>query len=231
MRPPNDMILNISLRSEGTFGRGDGVAGLLDIETEYDEATGLPYIRGRRLKGLLVECCADLLFGQSRGGGCPAPLETAAGFLFGRPGSRASDKGRLHVGTATMPTGLAAAIREEVRAGRLDPMEVLETLTTIRRQTALGDRTGAPEDGSLRSARCVLRGTTLAARLSFREPPDDAALGLLAACVSALHRGGSVRNRGRGRLRAGIAAGETDVTAAYLDVFEAVIRASSRGTA
>lgn len=231
MMPSDDMVLTVTLRSEGTFGRGDGVAGLLDAETEYDEETGLPHIRGRRLKGLLVECCADILFGLSRGEGYPPALDRAAGFLFGRPGSRAEDRGRLHVGTAAMPSDLATAIREDVRAGRLAPADVLEALTTVRRQTALGDGTCAPEGGSLRSARCVLRGTALAARLSFRETPDGTALGLLAACISALHRGGSVRNRGRGRLRAGLAADGAEVTGACLDAFEALVKAYAGETA
>ena len=46
--------LKIKLLSDTTFGRGDGVAGLIDQEVEHDPY-GFPYLRGRTLKGLLSE--------------------------------------------------------------------------------------------------------------------------------------------------------------------------------
>src|SRR5437762_1647556 len=58
--------LQLELESDTAFGRGEGLAGLLDDEVEYDLATGLPFVRGRTLKGLLVEECANLLFAVSR---------------------------------------------------------------------------------------------------------------------------------------------------------------------
>ena len=56
------LALTIELLTDTTFGRGDGVAGLVDEEVEHDSQTGLPIIRGRTLKGLLVEECANLLY-------------------------------------------------------------------------------------------------------------------------------------------------------------------------
>ena len=43
--------LKMLLLSDTTFGRGDGVAGLIDQEVEHDP-NGFPYLRGRTLKGL-----------------------------------------------------------------------------------------------------------------------------------------------------------------------------------
>jgi hypothetical protein len=60
-----DLWLDIRLLSDGAFGRGEGVAGLVDSEVEH-EPSELPFIRGRVLKGLLVEECANLLFALSR---------------------------------------------------------------------------------------------------------------------------------------------------------------------
>jgi CRISPR/Cas system CMR subunit Cmr4 (Cas7 group RAMP superfamily) len=51
--------LKIKLLSDTTFGRGDGVAGLIDQEVEHD-ANGFPYLRGRTLKGLLSEECDNI---------------------------------------------------------------------------------------------------------------------------------------------------------------------------
>lgn len=232
----NTLMLHITLKSEGTFGRGDGVAGLLDTETEYDAETGLPFIRGRVLKGLLVEACADLLFGLSRSAahGTLATLEPAAGFLFGQAGSRETDEGRMFVGAATLPPALCDAVRQDVRAGKLDPLDLLETLTAIRRQTAIGDESGAPSDGSLRSARCVRRGTALVSKLSFTDPPSPDARALLAACAATMHRGGTARNRGRGRLSADLQdekkeGEEKSILTASLDHLDCIVKTAIKG--
>jgi len=76
----------------------------------------------------------------------------------------------------------------------------LEALTTIRRQTAMDASTDAPEQGSLRAMRVLLRDTPLLATLDFDTPPDAQALALLAACALGVRRGGTLRNRGRGRM-------------------------------
>ena len=52
--------LKIKLLSDSTFGRGDGVAGLIDQEVEHD-SSGFPYLRGRTVKGLLREECDNLI--------------------------------------------------------------------------------------------------------------------------------------------------------------------------
>jgi len=41
--------LNFTLLSDTTFGRGEGVPGLVDEEVEHDRY-GLPYLRGRTLE-------------------------------------------------------------------------------------------------------------------------------------------------------------------------------------
>lgn len=82
------LVLTLTLLSDATFARGDGVSGVVDEEVEYDAVTGLPFVRGRTLKGLLTEACANLLYGLGRAN---APGETrlhaAAARLFGEPGS------------------------------------------------------------------------------------------------------------------------------------------------
>src|SRR5438874_9353821 len=96
--------LRMSLESDATFGRGEGLAGLVDEEIEYDVATGLPFVRGRTLKGLLVEECANLLFAlQKASSSALPPLEESAERLFGRPGSGQQSAALLHVGPAHLP--------------------------------------------------------------------------------------------------------------------------------
>ena len=195
--------IHIKLKSDATFGRGDGVVGLVDEEVEHDACTGLPFLRGRTLKGLLAEECANILYALRRQNSLAyLRLEDAARFLFGQPGSTLEDEARMHVGPALLPEALRVAIEADIRRGDLKPADVLEALTAIRRQTAVDEETGAPEEGSLRSMRVVLRDTPFIAELNFDEEPDQTTKALLAACVLSLRRAGTGRNRGRGRLAA-----------------------------
>lgn len=214
------LLLRFTLQSDATFGRGDGVAGLVDEEVQHDEF-GLPYLSGRTLKGLLAEECAEILFSLEQ----VKPNEIkqwkdAAQFLFGSSGS-GDESARMHVGDAQLPSDLRAAIArdfvqlqeklrdkkesERERAFGLKRGAILESLTALRRQTAM-DASGAPKKETLRTMRVIVRGTPFEARLDFVDPGDEQlaqnAGALLAACIKALRRAGSGKNRGRGRLHA-----------------------------
>lgn len=192
--------LELCLKTDATFGRGDGVAGLVDAEVEYDPETGLPFLRGRTLKGLLVEECANILY--ALGNERAKPFNEAGQFLFGSAGSTLADDASMHVGPAQLPEQLRLAVLDEVKAKKTTTATILDSLTTIRRQTSIDESTGAPEKGSLRAMRVVLRDTAFVSQLEFEELPTDKAQALLAACVLALRRAGTGRNRGRGRLEA-----------------------------
>lgn len=220
--------IHIKLLSDATFGRGDGVAGLVDQEVEYDPQTGLPFIRGRTLKGLLVEACADIFFALGEQKVSQAKLDRAAHFLFGGPGSDPQSQAAMHVGPAQLPDILRQAVAADVIARRLRPAEVLDSLTTIRRQTAVDEESGTPDDGSLRAMRVLLKGAELHAPLSFDQAlknGDLPVLPLLAACVASLHRGGTGRNRGRGRLRTRLQKDGSDITADMLAKFRTLTAA------
>jgi hypothetical protein len=191
--------ITVELLSDTTFGRGDGVAGLVDQEVEHDLATGLPFIRGRTLKGLLVEACADILFSLKTDPRAPgyAAFEAAAKRLFGQGGSLIEDAGKLRVGNAEFPD----EVKKHVLQVGYSPATILDALTTIRYQTAIDETTGAPAEGSLRASRAVIRGRVFTADIDIDLPEnDDYAYALLVACVRQVRRGGSGRGRGRGRL-------------------------------
>src|SRR5438128_3765482 len=104
--------LSLHLESDATFGRGEGLAGLVDEEIEYDVATGLPFVRGRVLKGLLVEECANLMFALQKAGSSALPrLKAAAERLFGLPGGGLEGAALLHIGPALLPQQLIEAVR------------------------------------------------------------------------------------------------------------------------
>ena len=221
--------LRFTLLSDATFGRGDGVAGLVDEEIEHDTLTGLPYLRGRTLKGLLVEECANILYALQRNPAYDA-LCQAARDLFGNPGSTLDDDGLLHIGHAQLPQTLRDAIATDVEAGRLSANDILESLTAIRRQTAIDD-SGAPERESLRAMRVLLRDLPLQADLTSEAPISDHHRALLVACALGLRRAGIGRNRGRGRLGKMqlhdllITEGETEITQKAFGKFVNLVKA------
>jgi hypothetical protein len=195
--------LEMTLKSDTTFGRGDGVAGLIDAEVEHDEA-GLPYLRGRALKGLLTEECANLLFSFQQQQVEETELKKwrdAADFLFGKPGSSLDDDAKMFVGDCKLPDDLHDAIAAAIddKTNGITVEEVLNSLTTIRRQTAMTEK-GAPKENSLRSMRVVIRENTFNSDISFSETPNEIALTLLNFCAKSLRRVGLGRNRGRGKV-------------------------------
>ncbi|MBU1659926.1 MAG: RAMP superfamily protein [Chloroflexi bacterium] len=206
--------LKFTLESDATLGRGDGVVGVVDAEVQHDRY-GLPYMGGKTLKGLLGAECAEILFALAQIGVSDLDQwQDYAQFLFGGPGSHSDDKSRMRVGNAQLSGDLRDALVAEFRplqeiANKEERdrewgkkrVANLEALTTIRTQTAMDPKTGAPLEHTLRAMRVLLRKTHFVTRLDFREKPDDRALWLLAACVKAFRRAGTGRHRGRGRLR------------------------------
>lgn len=220
------MEIRITLLSDTTFGRGDGVVGLVNEEVEHNPVNGLPLIRGRVLKGLLVEACADIFYALEEAGRMTDELQQAAAFLFGKPGSSLSADAGIRIGAAQLPVELQTAVTAEVLAHQLTPAEVLESLTAIRRQTAVDEEKGRPEDTSLRSMRVLLRTTELVAPITVNAawgPDQETAVALLASCVVAVRRGGIGRNRGRGHLQARLWYDGEDQTAQHLGHFSQLI--------
>lgn len=196
--------IQLTLKSDTTFSRGDGVAGLLDREVEHDQY-GLPYLHGRTLKGLLGEE-ADNLLEAAQAIDPQRDLSAwreARNSVFGMHGSHKATTAKLHFSHAQLPEDLRKTVRLTLKADDnfLTPDDVLSSLTAVRRQTAVnGD--GIPHDGSLRSMRVILRETQFYAQLNSPEDLTEKEEAILAASVLALRRAGTGRNRGRGYLQA-----------------------------
>ncbi len=191
--------LKLTLLSEATFGRGDGVAGLVDTEIEHDER-GLPYLHGRGVKGLFTAQCADIL-GALEQSSAHSKLTAAATRLFGDGGSDLESKGALSFGHARLPQGLREAVNA-VKPEQLSRTDVVEALTTIRRQTSIDEKSGAAREETLRANRVLIRGLEFEATLTSERELDATEQALLGACVKAIRRVGSQRARGLGRVRA-----------------------------
>ena len=206
--------LKFILKSDAAIGRGNGVAGLVNAEIKHD-SMGLPYISGKTLKGLLVAQCAEILSSLEKAQpNVTEKWKNAARMLFGEPGSRQNETGKLRVESACLPPDLRAALAEEYRPFEtirnsqererkwgLQRTACLEAVTALRRQTAISARTGAPLRNSLRTIRVVLRTTPFIAPLEAHPKLENTEQALLAVCVSTFRRLGSHRNRGLGEIK------------------------------
>ena len=204
-----ELQLRIKLLSDTTFGRGDGVAGLVDQEVEYD-FYGFPYLRGRTLKGLLSEECDNLIILLKEE--VFRHWKDVRNKLFGVSGSVIDTISIMHVGDACIPDKLREAVGNQIEKEReqdkpaLTPTDILDSLTTIRRQTAINANNGTADIGSLRSARVVMRDRpnaqpSFTACLFFDEEPTPDMKAILAVGVLGLRHIGNGRNRGRGHVQ------------------------------
>lgn len=188
---PNKIIIRI--KSAATFGKGDGVAGLVDREIEHDQY-GFPFLRGKTLKGLLAESAENIVFALENN----KIWRDAKDHLFGLPGRGNNERGILHIGDAQ----LSEALRTKIKSVNWSREDVLYSLTGIRRQTAINEN-GAPDHASLRSMRVLLPKVILEANITFDgDEPSPIELQLLAASILDFRHAGTGRNRGRGWLTA-----------------------------
>ncbi len=195
--------LRITLQSDAAFTRGDGLAGSVNAEVQHDE-NGLPYLAGKTLKGLMTAACAEILFGMEQSTDVSRDTlkryQGSAQNLFGKAGSDRGSIGLLHFGDACLPEALRLSVARDIQDRHYRPLDALESLTTLRRQTAMDPVTGAPLKNSLRTIRVILRSIQLDARLSTLGNLEPRDLALLAACAKALRRAGAHRGRGLGKI-------------------------------
>ncbi len=211
----SEYILQITLLSDTTLGRGVGLAGLVDVEVEHDE-WGLPYLHGRGVKGLL-RAASDELASMCAVTKAPT-FKKACDELLGMANENEATTGLLHIGSAQAAD---ESLRIALLKAQMPRADVLNAFTSIRRQTSIDENTGAAQENTLRSIRVLKCGLVLRSLLSAADELTSAQKGALAAMVSATRRIGTRRNRGLGKVRTDLldSAG-TSVLADWLKLFE-----------
>ena len=186
-----NLLLKIKLLTDACPGSGMGYAGVIDRDFLADEF-GLPYIQGRRLKGLLRDAYVEVKEHRNNG---PSIDE-----IFGiatSPGRVDVDDARL-AGNARMRTWLKAMGGTRPTVYRHD---VSEAFSGLRRQTAIDRATGAARKNSLRVTRVLTKGLEFQALIQVPEKYRDA----IADSARALKLMGASRTRGLGRVSCTVA--------------------------
>ena len=189
--------IRCTLLSDTALGSGRGLAGGVDTDVQHD-ALGLPFIHGRTLKGLLTTSCAEVLAAlRHTQPNTYAGFAEAATWLFGAPGSLLAANAALHIGHAELPIDL----RDALAYAKLSAQDVLAAFTSIRRQTAIDEKTGATDEHSLRSMRVLTRGLQLDSVVIAQRKLSPLEETVLAACVRVTRNIGLHRSRGLGHVQ------------------------------
>ena len=223
-------LLRFTLASDAVFGSAEHSSPLVNIDIQHDR-WGCPYLPGRTLKGVLREECANILFAleRMRRG---EKMQAAAEQLFGLRGGGLGKETILRFSDAQLPAADRQVLIEAVGIGKggIQAKEVLDALTAFRSQTSINPMTGSARQKSLRRMRVILRETTFEAPLQFTREPRDEELALLSACVKALRRLGSSRNRGLGELKNVNLLNETGNDSDFIDSFKVFKQLLAGGT-
>jgi hypothetical protein len=189
-----DQVIQVELLSDSAFSRGEGTAGVVDVEVEHDEL-GLPFLGGKTLRGLLLDSWLSMqrFFPE---------LSPSAERIFGIEADF-DECSILRIGDAVVDSETRKWIElaESWPNNRISSMDVLEALTDIRKQTSEERSTGAPAETTLRSVRVVIRDLKLQSPLYWLDDPTDADLRCLSMAILATRHAGLARNRGRGNVR------------------------------
>jgi CRISPR/Cas system CSM-associated protein Csm3 (group 7 of RAMP superfamily) len=163
------------------------------------DASGLPYLPARSLRGLLRWACKQV----------DNTLELGVvPDLFGEAGCT----GKLRLGDAHLPRKLQEALQGAESAKRA---ELKEDFYTDVSRTRIDPQTGSAEDRSLRTMQVGIPGLVFVAPL---EVPDMAALRLVAYATGLVRRLGANRYRGLGRCRVNVYRNDQRIAPTLADI-------------
>jgi CRISPR-associated protein Csx10 len=192
-------IIKLTLQSDLCPASGDGFAGFVDSDVCFLD-NGLPYIPGKRLKGLLRECGLDIVAVD----GSYSDVFTK---LFGETGKPTA--GELTVGNGKLENfaEIASSITPNIHRS-----EIAEVYTTVRSRTKMEN--GIAAAGTLRTARVLNKGEVF----EFSISASDDTLDFLEKCVKSLRGMGLNRSRGLGEVKCELTNGENDTGVTFSDL-------------
>lgn len=196
--------IKIELLSETILGSGESVAGYIDLDVLHDEL-GLPYFKGKTLKGRLREEAENIVRLQS-----DVFTQEQLNKLFGKIDNEQDTS--LALSDCTVSNN----IRKAIKASNLSSNDILNSLTDVRSFTAI-DKDGIAKEGSLRQIRVINKGLKINSEVKFRNEIDNDELTLFGLSVLALRHIGLMCSRGKGNVKCTLLKNGQDITNAIID--------------
>ncbi len=193
--------IKIELKSDTLIGSGEGFGALIDSDIVFDEL-GIPYIPGKRIKGILRESYEEIigLLIKNVSSSFSPPDD-----LFGKVGSGKE--------TALVISNLYVKEYEDIRRHLQKLMvqhpeifnfeSVIEAYTSLRQQTAIDSDLGIAREHSLRTIRVLNRGICFFGKIIDSEDilKKDHNKEILALACMNIKRIGTQRTRGFGEVK------------------------------
>lgn len=193
----NTYTLKITLQSDTLVGAAGGHGGLIDSEVVFDEY-GIPYIPGKRIKGLLRDSLMEVSDLLSKSNNSAIDSETIK-LIFGKQGSEHFSE--FFVDEDLHLDGYEN-LMHKMANGKLLPETVKSYFATELSQTAMDEETGSAKEGSLRRIRILKASLPDGKNLEFQAKirfPGQFENHIALACKN-LTRMGTIRNRGLGNI-------------------------------
>jgi len=189
--------MNMILKSDTLPGSGEGLAGIIDTDINYDE-WGIPYIPGKRIKGILRESALEL---EDAGRQSKMKiLDNSIESIFGKPGEEKGTSLKISDGRIGNDELLKKLMQytgnQQVLSAVFNRETVLDHFTYLRSQTAV-DNDGVARKNSLRTSRVLKKG--LCFRFDIQLPDrfkDD-----FEKICNITRRFGIARTRGLGEIK------------------------------
>ncbi len=186
-----NFTLTINLLSDTLIGNAEGYGAIIDKDSVFDEV-GLPFIPGKRVKGILREQ-AELYvrYGEIN-------IDNFIEDVFGMAGQTDKKNERLSVSNFMLDDyqNNKSWIQGLIKTNALSKSEVQEYFTSMRMMTRI-DSDGIASDTSLRTFRVLKKGLVFIGEVGF----DSNLLPHFEKIVSLTRRIGSSRNRGMGHIK------------------------------
>lgn len=197
--------LEITLKSDLCTATGNGIEGMVDIETAQEY--GFPVIPAKRIKGCLLDAGKELadhgliqledlyqLFGRP-GDNTGSILHVESGHLYQVPGQFLEENDTL----LTLEN-YTSTLNEIESEGEFLSQEIFEIFTRLRTRTAM-DKNGVAKSGSLRTMRVVRKGIRFRARLEIEGyKKEEKLVQVLEWCVKGTRHMGIGVTRGFGEV-------------------------------
>ncbi|TZE82169.1 hypothetical protein FWJ32_06675 [Calorimonas adulescens] len=214
--------IKIEVLSDAAFGSGDGIAGFVDMDLEYD-GNGFPMLKGKTLKGIMTERC-DFILDCLRQYKNPFLEEyiVSRQRLFGSHGSIYGCI--MHICNAVIPGKVEKWLMAAISQNRVTADEVENAITNTVVQTAVDQKTKEVKKNRLRTTRVLLHGNFLSSSLVFVEEPTVFDMELLTVSLVSIKGIGLAKTRGRGRVSVSLWDGSNEITDEYLNSFIEKVR-------
>lgn len=207
-----DLKLEIELLSESILGSGESVPGSVDLEVLHDEC-GLPYFKGKTLKGRLREETENILR-LSDGYFKDDDINN----LFGYEEKNKSNK--ITFSDCIVSENIKNIIKNEInkKDSLISELDIFDSLTEIRTFTAIG-KNGVAKDSSLRQLRTINKGLILECTINIISELTHNEKMLLALATASLKHIGLMCSRGKGNVRCKLYEDKTEITKKYIEEY------------